>query len=617
MSDLQKEGPSLSSTQSINLVAEQVKDLLFQLSKTISSIKVFSWQHAATQKMIHTLWENMSSFLARHGRLEIGVEEFAFTFRERVVFRDEKAIKSLPFLFYKDGMKQLFIDKSLREEELIEFLRIIRDSFESPAEESDIVNLLWERDLASIHCFAPDDFLEAKIGAGKQPLMLYADPADLRMGFISVPLEEQSALAAEADPSAALAVDSENLPAAGGAPPGPSPDQASSGSWAPAEPEEPPYNALSDQEDKSLRDMLQINRKLSPNGELVLLAGEILNLETNPTRFLEIIDVVSRLHEELVAKADFHWAAQLLEQAIELKTSFASPNAFQREPLAAFLDRTRTRAALANLKAVVLDKRPNDFRPFFEYLTFIGLDALPLVIDLCDTLRSQSLYSAMGGFLREVGSQSPSQLLHLASASRPALTREVIAALGSHPDKRVVLLLAAFKGPWERSIKQDAIRALGRSREPAAARVLCDFLNDDDPDIRVFAANNIRTLPDQSLSDHVEAVIRSKTFHRRHIVERQAYLDLVGRQKTPLMDDLLSDVLRRRGGTFGRRRRMETRLAAVQTLTRMGTASARTILEDGTRVRSRRIRRACREALETIPAPVPAPGNTGDNRASS
>ncbi len=599
MSILQKVPPGLSSTQAINLVAEQVKDLLYQLSKTISSIKVFSWQHAATQKMIHILWENTSTFLNRYGRLEIGVEEFAFTFRDRVVYRDEKAIKSLPFLFYKDGMKQLFIDKTLKERELVEFLKIIREAFEKPAEECDIVNLLWEKDLASIHCYAPDDFLEAKIGAGKQPPMLYADPSELRMGFIGLTPEDLAA--AEDVPDSALDL-SASLDATGGSPEG---GQESAGAGQDAD-ENPVFAALSDQEDRALREMLQINRKLSPNGELVIMAGEILHLESNPTRFLETLDVVSRLHQDLVTKADFHWAAQLLARMTELKSGFVSPNAFQREAVGAFLDRLKTRTALANLKAVVLDKRLSDFRPFFEYVTLLGLDTLSLVVDLCDTLRSPALYSAIGGYLREIGTQSPSQLLHLASSSRPALTREVIAALGSHPDKRVVLLLAAFKGNWDLSIKQDAIRALGRSSDPAAVRVLCDFLNDEDLDVRVFAANNIRALPDAITSDHIASLIRGRDFLRKNLLEQQAYLDLAGRQKTFEMRDLLETILRRRSGLLNRARRTETRLAVIATLAREGGPEAREILERGTHVPGRRVRRACREALESLP-PAPRP----------
>jgi len=595
MSSFQKEAPPPLSARVENVLIDQVREIILQLTRVISSIKVFSWQHAATQKMIHGVWESLTRFLEKQQpRLDIGVEEFAFTFRERVVYRDEKAIKSLPFLFYKDGMKQLFIYRSLKEEELAEFLMIIRDAFELP-EEADVVNRLWEKDLAHIHCFAPDDFLEAKIGAGKQPAMMYADPSALRMGAVSL---NQRDLAIEGSISEAelnLAFSSDIA--------GPAPASPEESGIRPVSDgvETVPFTLLSDQEDRDLREMLQFNRRLSPTGEMVLLEGELLHLETDPTRFLQIMEVVDRLHQDLIEKADFYWATQLLERIKELKASFSSPISFQREPLQAFFDKVTSRFSQVGIQEVLAEKPLDDYRPFFDYLSLFGPKSLPLVTDLCDVIKSPAFYASMGGYLREIGRQAPSQLLQLASAGRPALTKQVIATLGSHPDKRVVLLLAAFRGSWDRSIKQEAIKALGRSTDAGAVRILSDFLQDPDEDIRVFTANNIRTLSDKALGDYVKSVVQDKNFHKKSLLERQAYLDLLARQKTYATHDLLRDILRQRSGLLHRKRRMESKLAVIHSLARVAGPLSRELLQDGCRMIGRAIRRACRVALENMP----------------
>jgi hypothetical protein len=606
MSSHQKDMPLVPATRAENILIDRVREILLLLSKTISSIKVFSWQHAATQKMIRAAWESLTRFLENEPRLAIGVEEFAFTYRDRVVYRDEKAIKSLPFLLYKDGMKQLFFYKSLKEEELVEFLKIVRDAFEMPAEESDIVGLLWEKDLAHIHCYAPDDFLEAKIGSGKQPAMMYADPSELRMGHIALSPDDARVEAAAAEDVFNLTRSLEADSPAASAPV----ENTAQGAAGEGE----SFTLLSDQEDHRLREMLQINRRLSPTGEIVLLAGELLHLEANPTRFLQIMEVVDRLHQDLIDKADFFWAAQLLERVLELKAGFASPASFQRDPLQDFQNKVMSRISLAAVRQAVIENRLPDFHPLFDYLSLIGLETLPLVIDLCESLKNPALYEAMSGYLREVGRHSPSRLLQLASASRPALTKEVIAALGSHPDKRVVLLLAAFKGSWDRSIKQEAIKALGRSSDAGAVRILADFLRDPDEDIRVFTANNIRSLSDKALGDYVTGLVQSKKFYKMSPVERQAFLDLLGRQKNRETYGLLKDILGRRSGLKNRNKRLAARLAVVQTLARVGGPLSRELLEDGCRMRGRKIRQACRIALQNLlresPAKTPPPEKT-------
>jgi hypothetical protein len=615
MSPVQKEAPPTLSSRVENVLVDQVREILLQLTKAISSIKVFSWQHAATRKMIHGVWENLARFLEKQQpRLDIGVEEFAFTFHDRVVYRDERAIKSLPFLFYKDGMKQLFIYKSLKEEELSEFLKIICDAFELP-EEADVVNRLWEKDLAHIHCFAPDDFLEAKIGAGKQPPMMYSDPSKLRMGIVSLNQEDLAIDGSITEAELNLAIPSEIADPALVSPDESGIRPVSDGLDA------EPFTLLSDQEDRDLREMLQFNRRLSPTGEMVLLEGELLHLETDPTRFLQIMEVVDRLHQDLIEKADFYWAAQLLEHIKELQASFlkdSSPSSFQLEPLQEFLDKVSSRFSQVGIQEVLAEKPLSDYRSFFDYLTLVGPKSLPLLTDLCDVIKSPAFYAAMGGYLREIGRQAPSQLLQLATSSRPALTKEVIAALGSHPDKRVVLLLAAFKGAWDSSIKQEAIRFLGKSTDPGAIRILSDFMKDPDEDIRVFTANSIMTLNDKVLGDHVKSTVLNKNFYKKSLAERQAYLDLLGRQLNWEAYDVLRDILRQRSGLVNRRRRLDTRLAVVQTLARTGGSRAREVLQDGCHMRGLAVRRACRIALESLPRltePKTPPPEKKDARA--
>ena len=594
MSTYTKELSSTVSTRVENILIDQVREIILQLTKAISSIKVFSWQHAATQKMVHGVWATLTRFLDKEqARLDIGVEEFAFTFRERVVYRDEKAIKSLPFLFYKDGTKQLIFHKSMREEELVEFLKVIRDAFEQP-EDSDIVNRLWEKDLPHIHCFAPDDFLEAKIATNKQSMM-FADPETLRMGVIPLNPKDLSSEGALSEVELSL-----DLPTEFGGPASATPDEDGIRPLTPGV-ESEPFTLLSDQEDRSLREMLMFNRQLSPTGEMVLLEGELLHLEADPTRFLQIMEVVSRLHQDLIEKADFTWAAQLLERIKELRAGFSSPTSFQQEPLQEFIENARSQFALVGIQQVLVEKPLNDYRPFFAYLSLIGLASLPLVTNLCDTLKSPAFFSAMGGYLREIGRLAPSKLLHLASPSRLALTKEVIAALGSHPDKRVVLLLAAFKGSWDITIKQEAIKTLGRSTDPAAVRILGDFLLDPDENIRIFTANCIRNLNDKALGEYIANIVLNKSFVFKSLDERQSYLDLLGRQMNRESYDILRDVLRQRTGLSNRKRRLDTRLAVVEVLTRIGGPLAREVLEDGCQMRGRKVRRACRAALENLP----------------
>ncbi len=564
-------------------VFDKVSSLLLQLAKTISSIKIFTLDHESSKKLIHGLWQSLSAFLEKFPKLELSVKEFSFVFLNRVVYKDEKAIKSLPFLFYRDGMTKLFFHQSLREEELLEFLRVVRTAFELPAETCDVVNMLWEKDLPNIRCLAPDAFLEAKIGADKEPPRLRAQPEELTSGVIDIPFEEM--------PTGDVPIVNVSF-----GPPVQMPLEGDEPAQLDGDQEEV-YTYLSDQEDLRLGEMLQDNRKVSPLGEMVQLINEILILERTPERFRNTMEVAFHLQQDLVQKAEFPLLTQLLMNVLELKTAIPDPSSPQRQAIEKLLQRTKDQEALTLLKKSVAENRLVLFQPFFEYIKLLGPESLSLVAELYDTERNPSFRSSISGYLLDVGRQSPQLIFGLVTPQRPSLVRDVITVLGGLDDRRVIPLLGQFRGEWAKPFKLEAIRALGKFRNPEASRALLGFLDDPDEEVRVIATNNMRILADSTLMSALEDLVRGKHFDKKTLAERQAVFDLLGRTRSPAAYDLLQGLLRKGLGFLGRTEKVSTRLCLIQALERFPTPRAREILNQGARLRNRTLRLACQTAL--------------------
>ncbi|HEX9901407.1 MAG TPA: hypothetical protein VGB72_00950 [Acidobacteriota bacterium] len=593
--DQKKAGPVPGLQSPANLY-DRVRDLLGQLAKTISSIKIFSISHESSKKLIRGLWQNMSGFLDIHPKLELAVEEFSFLFQNRVVYKDEKAIKSLPFLFYRDGMTKLFFHRSLKQEELVEFLRAVRTSFEMPAEFCDVVSLLWEKDLPNIRCLAPDAFLEAKIGAGTETSRPRTQYREIVSGVIDLPAGERT----EGEvPAFKLSFGSQvEEPLNGDGPARPDGDQ------------EEIYTFLSEQEDRRLGEMLQDNRKVSPLGEMVQLISEILHLERMPERFGNTMKVAFHLQQDLVQKTEFSLLVQLLTGIQELRTDFPEPNSPQHLAADNFLQQIKDPDALALLKKSVAENRLVLSQPFFDYLRLLGPDSLSLVGELYELERNPSFRSNISSFLLDIGRQAPHLLFRLVSPQQLNLSRDIIGVLGSIADRRVVPLLGQFRGDWPKPLKLEAIRALGRFRNPEAGRELFGFLDDPDEEVRVIAVNNVRVLTDSALILSLEPLVGDKRFDSITLAERQSILDLLGRSRLPKAYDLLRRLLKKRLGLFRRTEKVSTRLCVIQALERFPSPHAKEILEKGARMRYRVLRLACRSALARLKFPE---GPTGIN----
>ncbi len=142
---------------------EKAKDLLHYLANTVSAMKIFPSEHATLKNFVDQLTQKFTDFLTAYQKLQIGIEEYAFTYGGKLIFSDEVAIKSLPFFFFKDGLQILFFYQGLDRQEIMEFLELIKAEAQKPAEDSDFVVALWERDFPNIQYYAPDEYLENRI----------------------------------------------------------------------------------------------------------------------------------------------------------------------------------------------------------------------------------------------------------------------------------------------------------------------------------------------------------------------------------------------------------------------------------------------------------------------
>jgi len=174
--------------------SEQVKDIVNWFVKTYAQIKLFSLEHSNVEKFVDMLYYKLTQFFENNLKFTLDIEEDSFLFQGKPVYKDEQLVKSLPFLFYKDGMQALYFYKGLKKEELLDFLDIIKTVANLPPEKTDVVTVIWDKDFANIRYYAPDEFLETKIGSGIKPQIYKADKEKFITGRIELTQEDKSAL---------------------------------------------------------------------------------------------------------------------------------------------------------------------------------------------------------------------------------------------------------------------------------------------------------------------------------------------------------------------------------------------------------------------------------------
>lgn len=547
-----------------------VGEILTLLAKTVSALKIFPSEHALVKKQIHNLWVKLDGYLEEKGNLEIGVNELAFTYGNTTVYEEKKTIRSLPFLFYKDGMQKLTFFKGLKRRELERFIETIKKAYELPPEESDIVHLLWKEDFAHIRYHAPDEFLEAKISRGNLA-ELDVDPDTLFSGRIDLDRDDRKAL--ENVRQHQQKVKEQDLT---------------------KDVEMPP---LSEQETRILEAMLMANRRVSAEHELILLLTEMLLIEEDSKRTSALLQTAAAIHRNLALEGNFSAAHLLISNVREIKIITSPENEEKKALIQKFLQEARSRSQAELIQNSVVKGKVKSYQLFFAYLGLLfEHESVPFIADFFERVRHPEFRKKAKNFFTGIARENPRALLEVADDARTDLTKTIIHALGEAQGEKAVESLGAFVDSKNKSIRKEAIRALGLNPGLSSSNALLRFMHDEEEEVRILAAKNMKFLDSPEVREHIHNIILDKGFRKKGQEEKKAFLAMVSRNLSENSSALLADMIKKPFFLRGRKH-TETQLLAVQVLEHAGTPDAKEILKTGCRARKRKVRKACKKAL--------------------
>lgn len=576
--------PESEEAEVTEIQLQQVKEILHLLAKTASQVKIYPADHATIKNIKEELLEKFAAYFKNYWKLEIDIGEFSFDFKNQTVYHDPTPLKSLPFLFFKDGMQKLAFYRGLNDHQLHEFFELIKKYYRLPPEESDIVSLLWEMDFAHIRYFAPDDYLETKIGVGKQPIEIEVDTQTFQTGTIELSPEDQADLARGI---VSVAVKREE--------PGKKEliDKTK-------ESDQFQISSLDEKESLTLKSMLEINRKISAEEELSLLIMEILRLEEDAGRFSATLKVLAHNYKSIIERGNFSLAAKLLGDLDDLCRAFSSQSSEKAKLVHKFFHEARDREYLDLIRGILLEKEFSDYSAFFEYIEILRPE-LSLLGDLYEQIKSTDFRLKTVNYFKKLGKEDFLALMELAREDRISLTKEIISVLGSAEDKRMILLLANFLSYRNASIKRAAIESLGKVEDPSASKILIRFMADKNEKIRILAAKNFRVYEDESLLEALIQMVQDKSFMKKSLEEKQPIMDVLAKSRMDKPYELLQHMISK-VGFLSRSKHVESSFCAIKALEKEGAPEAVNILKRATKSHKKRVRVASRSALKKLSA---------------
>ena len=557
--------------------------VLKYFDSAFSSIKLFPSDNPSVKKSIDSFYERITEFLDEYEKLIIIIEEFSFSYKGETVFQEEEKQNSLPFFFFKDGMRELTFYDDLGRRELKEFLSLIKEESTLPLEDSDIVNSLWAKDFAHIRYFAIDEFLDLDIGKGGEQST--TDIKEFSNGSISLTPEDKIelykrsiALGLQLNPGLGEEEDDKNLNDIN-----------------------LPFHvaAACEGETPELKSMLLENREISSMVAMVNLLFEILFLEERQDQFSATLNALYQCYKEAVHKSNFALAILILARIQELKGMLPGQSTEKEKSLEIILQKTKDDSFIASLRKLFLDGRIKDYDSFFQYLTLLSPNSIPLVGDVWEHSEDPFLLQKSSTFLQEIAQENIAPVANIAREDRVSLTKEVIAILGRIGGKQILPYLIIFSEYQHKAVRLEIIHAMSKIKDKATNEILIRFLSDKDGEVRTRAAMNLKYSRNKTTLSHVIQLAQEKDFMSRSKLEKKALLSFLARTKNGEVSTLLGSMLKK-WSILSTAKQNETRLCAVTALETMATPEAMDIIKEGTKIRNKTIRNACNLALRRI-----------------
>lgn len=230
-----------------------------------------------------------------------------------------------------------------------------------------------------------------------------------------------------------------------------------------------------------------------------------------------------------------------------------------------------------------------------EIVRLLGSHALTWASGLLTHLHRGRIREQWIGALAPAVQAEPERLQSRIEEIDGFAARSAVELLGAAGGPRVIPMLDLAARSSDAGVRQAVIEALGPIEDPSARALLARFL--DAPESRLFcmALQRLAQAPDADLTARLQARIASPSFDARPADERRLVFSVLASHATDETVRFLEGEMHR-GGWLSRPN--ETRLQSIaRCLARIGSESARAVLQRGAESRKAPVRRACKDTL--------------------
>ncbi len=483
---------------------------------------------------------------------------------DTVLEENTRSSDSLPWLFYKDGVREIRMVRGFETEELDRLLGILQRVRKASPDEDDLLTLLWQGDFAFLRYRYVDVTVDAV-----------------------VPLAEGGEAVAESHPEPREEMEEESQP--------------SRGVVNMADFDGTLY-FLDEREIEYLQNEIKREYQIDLRQNVISILLDIFEQQTSAEVRTEIGEVLDNLMIHMLSAGQFHNVAHLVRESLVAAQRATELHGEHRDTLSQIPARLSAPEALGQLLQSLdeAEQMPaqEEVLELFEQLRGA---ALGTVLDWLGRLQNPRLRPMLEQAASRLASQNTAELVKLVASSTPHVVLEAIRRAGALQTPAAVTPIAKVLADGTSELRLAAVQALNEIGSPGALQALERSVDDPERDVRVATIRVLMNRAYRPVLSRLEGIVKGKAIRDADLTEKmavfEAYGTLCGDAGVPALDNMLNGK-----SMFGRREDAELRACAAVALGRIKSANAQESLRKAANEKDVVVRNAVAKALRLTTA---------------
>jgi HEAT repeat protein len=523
--------------------AELVSDLMRAFAKAVRAHQLYMPNNPMHARAMDAVREAFRPVWAETDSVTIQVTESELRWCRRVVLQEEgRTSDSIPWLFFKDGVRELSFRRGFEGDELIILLILMQRARLASAQDDDLLTLLWEHDFTSLQY----RYVDLAMDTGS--------PLDSIRG------EAVEKIVSPTD----VETEAHNL---------------ASSSITRMEEYDSTLYFLDEAEVDYLQAEIRRDFGTDQRSQVIASLLDTYEQETDPKIRDEIANLLDGLFLLLLSVTQFGTAAYLIREANAAAGRARDLLLGQRQRLIQLADRLSDSEVLEQLLQA-LEETPLR-APQSDLLELFGQikpQALETVLSWIGRSRNSELRILLESAGTKLAASHTAELVRLISSPDETVAYEAIRRAGAMKSSAAVSELAGTISHGSPELRLAGVAALSDIGSPGALQVLERALQDDDIDIRIAAVKVLGSRNHRAGVKGIENHMKTRVLRDSTLAEKMAFFDSYGALSGDEGVEFLSDILNARG-LLGRREDGELRACAAMALGKIGTDMAMKALQ--------------------------------------